>query len=120
MQRPALSDPGEVAMPAKAVFETSRAGNAVLDQRFASVVPLLDERLAHGKTMTLDGGPPVRPDADLGKAGNLLRELLCLCASGSLWSEIFAQTNVQAFFCRNFSPGENDFQRATLADDARQ
>ena len=117
MRRLALSNLGEVAMPAKAVLETSRSGDTVFDQRFASVVPLLDERLAHGKTMTLDGGAPVRAHADLRKAGDHLREFFCLCASASLGSDVFAQTNIQAFFCWYFSPGEDDFQGAALADD---
>lgn len=49
------------------------------------------------------------------------------CASSSafarappLGSYIFAQANVETFFSRHFSSGQNNFQRATLADDTRQ
>ena len=107
-------------MPAKPVLETARSGDTVFDQRFASVIPFLDKRLAHGKAMALDGGAPVGAHADLWKAGDLLRKFFCLCASASLGSDVFAQTNIQAFFCWYFSPGEDDFQGAALADDTGQ
>ena len=70
-------------MAAKAVLETGRSIDAVFDQRLTPVVPLMNERIAHGKSVALDGGAPVCAHADLWKACDFLCEFLCLCARGT-------------------------------------
>src|SRR5262249_47771679 len=75
-----LSDLREVAVATKAVLETGRSIDAIFDQSFTSVVPLLNEPIAHGKPVALDSRPPVRPHADLREARDILRQFLGLCA----------------------------------------
>src|SRR5437870_3123650 len=45
--------------------EPARARHAVGDQRFAPVVPFLNQALAHGKPVTPDGGAAIRAHAHL-------------------------------------------------------
>ena len=53
----------EVAVAAEAVLEAGRAGDAVLDQRAAAVVPFLNQRLAHGQAVAPDRRAPIRAHA---------------------------------------------------------
>src|SRR3989454_8889155 len=121
---PAVATPSpnfaEVAVPTKPGFEAARTGHAVRDQRFAPVVPFLNQRLAHAKPVTPDGGAPIGAHADLREAGDLARELLRLRTGAALGGDIFAQADRQALFCRHFSPRENDLERPALADDSGQ
>src|SRR5260370_22102609 len=110
----------EVAVPTQPGFEGARSGNAVRDQRFAPVIPFLNQRLAHAKPMAPDGGAPIGAHANLREAGDFARELLRLRTGAALGGDVFAQADGQALFCRHFSPGENDFERPALADDSRQ
>src|SRR6185369_11313351 len=116
----ALSNLRKVAVSTETVLEARGSGNAVFDQGFASVVPLLDQRIANRKPMTLDRRATVGAHADLRESRNLLRQFFRLCACTSFGSHVFAKTNVQTFFRRHLPSGQNDFQCAPLADDARQ
>src|SRR5262249_24697503 len=116
----ALSDLREVAVPTETTLEARRSRNAVFDQRFASVVPLLDQRTANRESVTLDRRPAGGAHADLRESSNLLRQFFRLCACASFGSHVLAETNVQTFFRRHLPSGQNDFQCAPLADDARQ
>src|SRR5215204_1826412 len=66
----------EVAVPAEPVLEPARARYTVLDQRFAPVVPFLNQRLAYAKPVTLDGGAPIGPHANLREPRDLSCQLL--------------------------------------------
>src|SRR5215470_17786951 len=107
-------------MAAKTTGEAPRARHAVFDQRLAPVVPFLDQTIAHGKTVALDGGAPVGTDADLRKARDLLGEFFRLRASTTLGGEVFAQANLQTLVRRHFSSRQDDFQSPALAYDAWQ
>src|SRR5580658_6672737 len=85
-----LPDLLEVAVPAKTVLETGRSGHAVFDQRLAAVVPFLNQRLAHGKAVALDGGTAIGADANLREARGLLRKLLGLLPRAAFRGDIFA------------------------------
>src|SRR5262249_54882953 len=110
----------EVAVSTETVLEARGTGNAVFDQGFASIVPFLDQRLADRETVTLDRRAAVSPYADLRETRNLLCQFFGLCARTSFGGHVFAQANVQAFFGRHLPSGQNDFQCATLTNDARQ
>ena len=43
----ALSNLGEVTVSTQTALETRGSRNAILDQGFASIIPFLDQRLAH-------------------------------------------------------------------------
>src|SRR6185436_9234425 len=116
----ALSNLREVTVPTETILEAGSSGNAVFDQGFASVVPLLDQRIANRKPVTLDRRAAVSAYADLRETGNLLRQFFRLCACTSFGGHVFAETNVQTFFRRHLPPGQNNFQCAALANDARQ
>src|SRR5262249_52286307 len=90
------------------------------DQRFAPVVPLLDQRLAHAEPVTADSGAPIGAHANLREAGDVAGQLLRFLTRAALLREVFAQADLHALLRRHFSAGENDLQRATQADDARQ
>src|SRR5262249_41820532 len=49
-----LADLREVAVSAQAILEAGRALHAILDQRFASIVPFLDQSIAHAEAMALE------------------------------------------------------------------
>src|SRR5262245_15937049 len=80
----------KIAVPAEAVLEACRACNAVLQQRFASVVPLLNKPLAHREPMALDGGAPVCAHTDLRETRDFVRELLGFFSGAPFRGEIFA------------------------------
>src|SRR2546426_12216444 len=121
---PAVATPSpnfaEVAVPTKPGFEAARTGHAVRDQRFAPVVPFLNQRLAHAKPVTPDGGAPIGTHANLREAGDLAGELLRLRTGAALGGDVFAQPDRQALLGGHFSPRENDLERPALADDSRQ
>src|SRR5262245_30108377 len=110
----------EVAVATEAVLEAARARHTVRDQRFAPVVPFLNQRLAHAEPMALDRGASIGAHANLWEACDLPRQLLRLRAGASLGSDVFAQADIQALLRRHLAPRQNDLQRATLADDSRQ
>src|SRR5262249_48903576 len=110
----------EVAVTTEAVLEAARTCDAVRDERFAPVVPFLNQRLAHAEPVALDGGASIGTHANLREACDLPCELLRLRPGASLRADIFAQADVQALLRRYFPPRQDDLQRATLADDARQ
>src|SRR5262245_49773382 len=87
------ADLGEIAVAAEPVLEARRAGDAVFDQRFAAVVPLVDQRLAHREPVAPDGRATVGAHADLREACNLARELLGLGARPALRRDVLAQTD---------------------------
>src|SRR3982751_1079979 len=107
-------------MTAEPAAETAGPRHAVRDQRFAAVIPFLNQRLADAEAMALDGGAPVGADADLRKPRDLLGERLRLGAGSALGGQIFAQADRQAFLGRHLAPRQNDFERAALPDNARQ
>src|SRR5262249_56975526 len=80
----------------------------------------LNQRLAHAKPVTPDGGAPIGPHANLREAGDLACQLLRLRTGASLGGDIFAQADRQALLGGHFSPRKNDLARAALADDSRQ
>ena len=80
----------EVAVATEAVLETGRAADAVDDQRFAPVVPFLNQRIAHGEAVTLDGGAAIGAHAHLREPRNLLRQLFGFAAGAAFWGDIFA------------------------------
>src|SRR5262245_45365866 len=110
----------EVAVPAEAGLEAARTGDTVLGQRFAPIVPFLNQCFAHAEPVAADGGAPIGAHADLREARDVARQLLRFGARAALLGEIFAQADLQALFRRDFAPGQNDFERAALADDAWQ
>src|SRR5580658_2151706 len=110
----------EIAVTAEAIFEAARPGDAVLHERFAAVVPFLNQRIAGGEAVAADGGAAVGAGADLREARDLARQRLGLRARAAFGRHIFAEADAQAFLGRYFPPGEDDLERASLADDARQ
>jgi hypothetical protein len=54
----------EIAVPSEPIPETSCARHTVRDQCLAPVVPFLNQRLAHAKTVTFDGGASIGAYAD--------------------------------------------------------
>src|SRR5258708_5609278 len=110
----------EIPMPAQPILDPRRSRHPILYQRFAAVVPLLYQRIAHAEPVALDRRAPVRAHAHLRKARDFLRELLRLRARATLRREVFAQPDREAFLRRHLAPGEDDLERAPLADDARQ
>src|ERR1700755_3048363 len=115
-----LADFSYVAVAAETVLEPGGAVYTVDDQLLAAVVPFLNERIAHRKAVALDRRAAIGAHASLREAGDLLRQLLGLLPSASVRRDIFAQADAQAFVGRDFAAGENDFECATLADNARQ
>ena len=63
-------------MPAEAGLEAARARDAVLNQRFAPVVPFLNQSFAHAEPVTADGGAAIGTHADLGEACDVMSQLL--------------------------------------------
>src|SRR5262249_42327084 len=110
----------EVAVATEAVLEAARARHTIRDQRFAPVVPFLDQRLAHAEPVTPDGGAPIGAHANLRKARHPARDPPPLPPRASLGSDVFAQADVQALLRRHLASRQNDLQRATLPDDSRQ
>ncbi len=94
-KRRPLSNFGKIAVPTETISETTRTGHAVPNQRLASVIPFLNQRLAHAKTMALDRRASIGARADLGELRYVLRELLRFLPRAPLGREIFAQSNVQ-------------------------
>src|SRR5437660_699335 len=82
----------------------------------APVVPFLDQALADGQTMALDGGAPVGANADLRKARDLLRKRLCFGAGSPLRGHVFAQANGHALLGRHFASRQDNLERAALSD----
>src|SRR5205823_12575687 len=115
-----LPDLREIAVPAEPAAEAGRPRHAVFDQRLAPVVPLLNQPLADGQAMALDGGAPVGANADLRKARDLLRECLRFRASAPLWSDVFAQANGHALLGRHLASRQDNLERTALPDNARQ
>src|SRR6516164_2745753 len=70
--------------------------------------------------MALDCRAPISTHTYLRETSDLLCQFFCLCARASFGSQVFAQTDVQAFFRGHFSPGQDNFEGAALADDSRQ
>src|SRR5262249_26304058 len=70
-----LADLREVAVSAQAILETGRALDTISDQRFASIVPFLDQRIAHAEAMALECGASVGADANLRESCDFLRHL---------------------------------------------
>src|SRR6266542_979073 len=99
----------EVAVAAEAGLEAARARDAVRNQRFA-----------HAEPVAADGGAAIGTHADLGEACDLMSQLLRFLARAALGREIFTQADLQALVRGYFSPGQNNLQRAALADDSRQ
>ena len=87
---PRLPDLLEVAVPAETVLEARRSGYAVFDQRLAAVVPFLNQRLAHGEPVALDGGPAIGAYANLREARDLLREFLRLLPRAAFRGDVLA------------------------------
>src|SRR6266550_6755148 len=110
----------EVTVPTEAVLVAARTRNTILDQRFAPVVPFLDQRLAYAKSATLHSGASIGTNTNLREPRNLARHLFRLLAGTTLRSDVFAQANVQALLRRYFSSGEDNLQCAALANDSRQ
>src|SRR5262245_40430393 len=65
------SDLVKIAVPAKAVPKAARPRHTVLRERFAPIVPFLNERFAHVEAMALDGRAPIGAHANLRKARDL-------------------------------------------------
>src|SRR5262249_2786641 len=109
----------EVAVATEAVLEAARARPTAPGQRFAPVVPFLDQHLAPAEPMALDRGASIGAHANLREARDLPRQLLRLCPGAALGSDVFAQADVQALLRRHLASRQDDLQRATLADDSR-
>src|SRR5260370_25338552 len=86
-----------------------RPRHTILDKCFAPIVPFLNERFAHIKPVTLNGGASIGTHTDLREARDLACQLLRLLASAPPRGDVFAQTNVQTLFRRYFPPCEDDF-----------
>jgi len=110
----------EVAVPTETVLKAARTRHTILDQRFAPVVPFLDQRLTYAKPMTLDCGASVGAHTHLREASDLLREFLSFFTGTPFRADVFAQADAQAFLCCHFSARENDLQCAALANDSWQ
>src|SRR6266487_5263279 len=110
----------EVSVPAEAGLEAARARDAVRNQRFAPVVPFLNQGIAYAEPVAADGGAAIGTHADLGEARDVMSQLLRFLARAALGREIFTQADLQALVRRYFSPRQNDLERAALADDSRQ
>ena len=68
-------------MPPEAVPEPARSRHTILDKCFAPIVPFLNERFAHIKPVTLNGGASIGTHTDLREARDLACQLLRLLAS---------------------------------------
>src|SRR4029078_9456299 len=108
----------EVAVAAEAILESRGTRGAIFDQCFAAVVPLLDQRVAHREPAALDCRAPVRADAYGRKGCNLVGKLFGLGAHFAIRHEVFAESDPEALFGGDLASGQNDFERAALADDA--
>src|SRR5882757_3131942 len=115
-----LADLRKIAVSAEPATEAGCARHAVRAQCLAPVVPLLDQRLADGKAVALDGGPSVGANADLRKARDLLRERFCFRAGSSLRGNVFAQADRQALLGRHFASRQDNLECAALPHNARQ
>ena len=80
------ADPFEVAVAPEAVLEAGRAVDAIEDQRLASVVPFLDQRLAYGQAVALDGGATIGAYANLREPRDVLRQLFGFAAGAALFA----------------------------------
>src|SRR5437660_2440698 len=85
----------EVTVPTEAILVAARTRYTILDQRFAPVVPFLDQRLAYAKSATLDSGASIGTNTNLREPRNLARHLFRLLAGTTVRSDVFAQANVQ-------------------------
>src|SRR6266536_5138696 len=94
----------EVAVAAEAGLEAARARDAVLNQRFAPVVPFLNQGFAHAEPVAADGGAAIGTHADLGEACDLMSQLLRFLARAALGREIFTQADLQALVRGTFRP----------------
>ncbi len=101
-------------MAAKTILESRGTGNTIFDQRFATVVPLLNQAIANREALALDGRAAVRPDAYGRKARNVVGQFLCLCAYFTIRHKIFAEPDSETFLRGNFAAGQNDFERPPL------
>src|SRR5512134_1402719 len=115
-----LIDFAEIAVPAEAVLEAGGAGDAIFRQGFAPIVPFLNQRSANGEPMAADGGTTIGTDADLRKARDLAGEPLGFFADGAVRHDVFAEPDAEALIGRNLAASQNDFERPTYSDDARQ
>src|SRR5262249_27282886 len=84
----------EVTVTTKPVLEAARTPHTVRDERFAPVVPFLDQRLAHAEPVTPDRGASIGSHANLREAPVPPRQLLSLLASAALGGDVFAQADV--------------------------
>ena len=109
-----------VTVAAEATFEPRGTCGAIFDQCFAAVVPLLYHRVANREAMAFDCGAPVRSDAYGWKARNSLGEFFCLRAHLTVWHEVFAESDSEAFLSWNLATGQDDIERPALAHDAGQ
>jgi hypothetical protein len=73
----------EVAVATEAVLEAGRAVDAIKDQRLASIVPFLDQCIAHGQAVALDGGAAIGAHAHLREPRDVLRELIGFAAGAA-------------------------------------
>src|SRR5215831_3285314 len=110
----------EVTVPPEPIAEATCASHSIGNQSLTSIIPFLDQALAHTQSMALDGAAPIGTNADLRKLCDLARQLFRLGEGASLGGEIFAQADRQTFFGWHFPARENDLQGATLANDAGQ
>src|SRR5262249_40356145 len=120
LSRAQSANPVEVSVSTESVLEASCARYALLDQRLPALVPLLDQRLSYAETVALDCRAPIGAHADLRETSDVTCQLFRFRASTTLGGEVFAQTDVQALLRRYLATRENDLQRASLTDDARQ
>src|SRR5689334_19985192 len=97
-----LSDLFIVAVTAEAALEACRTFGTVFDQRFAAVVPLLDQCIANRQSVALERRSTVRADAHGWEARDVVRECFGFCAHFTIGYEILAQPDSQAFLRGNF------------------
>ena len=110
----------KIAVAAQTVLESLGTGDAVVNQRFAAVVPLLDEGVANGQALAPDRRAPVRADAHRREGGDVVRQFLRLRADLAIRHDIFAEADPETLLRGNLATSQDDLERTTLADDARE
>src|SRR5690348_4132033 len=100
----------EVAVAAEAALEAVGTRDTVRDQRFAPVVPLLDQPLADAEPVALDCRAPISTHAHLREACDRPCQLLRFLPGATLGCEVLAQAYAQALLRRHLSPSKDDLE----------
>ena len=85
-------------MAAEAVLEAGCARYAIRDQRLTSIVPFLDQRVAHAEALALDGRTAIGTRANLREARDLLGDILGFLPRPTFRGEVLDVYKRQALY----------------------